>query len=283
MPGSTGRPAIPRTCRAHVSRVVRLRTFSFSCKRMQRNIVRVLAEPPSSPQNLTINFVDQSTVMLGWNPPEYSGGRTDTVYRLRCDACTPGIVQYTPNTVRRCNSKRFRKTICSPFSVTHRVRHPSHIVFVATCYFQETFNDTKVTITGLNAVTTYRFQVFSENGVSRLSTKITPEFADVTVTTEASIVSSIINIRVTSVKSSEITLSWEAPSANDGGESDGDPVETYEVPLQFVAACARVTRDVRCRRCVSRKATAATRRPCSRRNSPPRSPASCRGPSTAYR
>lgn len=80
--------------------------------------------------------------------------------------------------------------------------------------------------------------MFSENGVSRLSTKITPEFADVTVTTEASIVSSIINIRVTSVKSSEITLSWEAPSANDGSESDGDPVETYEVLLTVVIIAA---------------------------------------------
>jgi Eph receptor B1 len=51
--------------------------------------------------------------------------------------------------------------------------------------FQETFNDTRVTISGLNAVTTYRFQIFAENGVSFMRSKQSPEYADVTVTTEA--------------------------------------------------------------------------------------------------
>ncbi|GJQ73117.1 hypothetical protein Trydic_g14808, partial [Trypoxylus dichotomus] len=145
-------------------------------------------QPPSAPQNLSLNFVDQSTVMLSWTPPDRLGGRIDTVYRVKCDACTAGIVQYTPNA--------------------------------------EIFNDTKVTITGLNAVTTYRFQVFAENGVSQLSTKIAPEYADITVTTEASIVSSITNVRITSVKSSEITLTWEAPVVDGDLENE---IETYEV------------------------------------------------------
>lgn len=61
-------------------------------------------------------------------------------------------------------------------------------------------------------------------------TKKQPEFADITVTTEASVVSSITKVRVTSVKSSEITLTWEAPTLNDGGGTDGDnEIETYEV------------------------------------------------------
>ncbi|KAI4454873.1 eph receptor a5 [Holotrichia oblita] len=145
-------------------------------------------QPPSAPQNLSLNFVDQSTVMLSWTLPDRLGGRIDTVYRIKCDACTAGIVQYTPNA--------------------------------------EIFNDTKVTITGLNAVTTYRFQVFAENGVSHLSTKTNPEYADLTVTTEASIVSSITNVRITSVKSSEITLIWEAPVVDGDVENE---IETYEV------------------------------------------------------
>lgn len=76
-------------------------------------------------------------------------------------------------------------------------------------------------------MTTYRFQIFAENGVSHLSTKGSPEYADITVTTEASIVSSITNVRITSVKSSEITLIWEAPVINDG-EMENE-IETYEV------------------------------------------------------
>ncbi|KAI4454835.1 tyrosine-protein kinase receptor [Holotrichia oblita] len=104
-------------------------------------------QPPSAPQNLSLNFVDQSTVMLSWTLPD----------RL---------------------------------------------------------------------VTTYRFQVFAENGVSHLSTKTNPEYADLTVTTEASIVSSITNVRITSVKSSEITLIWEAPVVDGDVENE---IETYEV------------------------------------------------------
>lgn len=51
------------------------------------------------------------------------------------------------------------------------------------------------------------------------------------VTTEASVASSITNIRVTSVKSTEISLTWDPPSSNnDGSENDNENVvETYEV------------------------------------------------------
>jgi Eph receptor B1 len=150
-----------------------------------------LAEPPSAPQNLTVNFVDQSTVALSWSPPENLGGRIDIAYRIKCDACTLGLVQYNPHT--------------------------------------ETFNDTRVTISGLNAVTTYRFQIFAENGVSFMRSKQSPEYADVTVTTEALVASSITNVRVTSVMSSEITLAWDAPPTTDGNDLENDLVETYEV------------------------------------------------------
>lgn len=56
------------------------------------------AEPPSAPQNLTVNFVDQSTVTLSWNPPNFLGGRADVVYRVMCDMCGPSVV-FMPNSV----------------------------------------------------------------------------------------------------------------------------------------------------------------------------------------
>ncbi|XP_039306877.1 ephrin type-A receptor 4 isoform X16 [Solenopsis invicta] len=143
-------------------------------------------QPPSAPQNLTVNFVDQSTVILSWNAPHMQGGRSDTTYRVDCDSCSMGV-KYIPNT--------------------------------------EIFNDTKITITGLNAVTTYRFQVFAENGVSSLVGK--SEYVDITVTTEASVPSLVSNVRITSVKSSELSISWDAPDVGAGG--DNDLVERYEV------------------------------------------------------
>ncbi|KAK9875970.1 hypothetical protein WA026_011071 [Henosepilachna vigintioctopunctata] len=147
-------------------------------------------QPPSAPQNLSVSFVDQSTVILTWSSPENQGGRYDIRYRIKCDACSLGLVQYSPNS-------------------------PS-------------FNETRITITGLNAVTTYRFEVFAENGVSHLSTKV-PEFADIVITTEASIGSSITNIHVVTVKSNEISLSWDSPNMGDASDSEGDLVETFEV------------------------------------------------------
>lgn len=37
--------------------------------------------------------------MLSWNQPEDLGGRNDVVYRIKCDACSLGLVHYSPNTV----------------------------------------------------------------------------------------------------------------------------------------------------------------------------------------
>ena len=97
------------------------------------------------------------------------------------------------------------------------------------CLFQGVFNDTKVTITGLNAVTTYRFQVFAENGITELAGE--SDYVDITVTTEASVPSSVINVRVTSVKSTEMSLAWDPPHTNDATDAEGDIVETYEVSV----------------------------------------------------
>ncbi|KAK8387010.1 hypothetical protein O3P69_017987 [Scylla paramamosain] len=151
---------------------------------------------PAKPQNITVNFVDQSTVILAWQPPLNEGGRTDTLYRVVCDACGSHVSYYPPQMA------------------------------------DERFNATQVTISGLNPVTTYRFQVFAENGVSKQAPEA--QYLDITVTTEASgrfmvigyeaeVPSTVSNVRVTSVKSTEISLAWDAPS---------DPysdIEMYEV------------------------------------------------------
>ena len=74
-------------------------------------------------------------------------------------------------------------------------------------------------------MTTYRFQVFAENGVSPLAGR--SEYVDITVTTEASVPSLVSNVRITNVKSTELSISWDAPITELGGDSD--IVEKYEV------------------------------------------------------
>ncbi|KAK7789839.1 hypothetical protein R5R35_011236 [Gryllus longicercus] len=145
-------------------------------------------QPPSAPRNLTVNFVDQSTVMLSWQPPHFLGGRNDTVYRVKCNTSASGVI-YSPKTVL--------------------------------------FNSTEVRISGLNPVTTYQCQVFAENGVSELSGQ--SQSVDVTVTTEASVPSTITKVNITNVKSTEITLEWDAPVIGDDPEVESEVVEVYEV------------------------------------------------------
>lgn len=100
-------------------------------------------EPPSAPTTLTVGYVDQNVVMLTWQPPKYTGGRNDTVYRINCDLCVG--VSYAPA--------------------------------------QFMLNQTKVTISGLAASTTYTIQVYAENGVSG---KGLSQYAEVKITTESS-------------------------------------------------------------------------------------------------
>lgn len=104
----------------------------------------VYAEPPSAPQNLTVNLVNQSTVILSWAAPKYLGGRNDTVYRINCEGCSSSVT-YVPS--------------------------------------QENLNDTKVAVSGLSPLTTYRFLVYAENGVSGYDSS---QYVDISVTTEAS-------------------------------------------------------------------------------------------------
>ena len=99
-----------------------------------------------------------------------------------------------------------------------------HNQFFSSSLFQGPFNDTKVTISGLNPVTTYRFQVFADNGVSEQVAAAEHQYIDIAVTTEASVPSSVSNVRVINVRSTELTLRWDAPDDPYTGE-----IEMYEV------------------------------------------------------
>lgn len=93
------------------------------------------------------------------------------------------------------------------------------------------FNETKITISGLSPVTTYKFHVWAENGVSNLTSAENRQFVDIAVTTtEASVKSaSVNNVRVVLVKASEIALSWDPPMTSFLDSGDDGAVEIYEV------------------------------------------------------
>uniref|UniRef100_A0A8D8YG78 receptor protein-tyrosine kinase n=1 Tax=Cacopsylla melanoneura TaxID=428564 RepID=A0A8D8YG78_9HEMI len=147
-------------------------------------------KPPSAPQNLTVNFVDQSTVTLSWNPPSFQGGRTDTVYKVVCDACGPS------NMPPAAEFNETKITISGLSPVT-------------------TYTFKVLSENGVSSLA-------SGNGITGR------EFVELSVATHASVTSaSVNNVRVTAVKASEVGLSWDPPLSNEA--SDDNSIETYEV------------------------------------------------------
>ncbi|XP_065077519.1 ephrin type-B receptor 5 isoform X4 [Ochlerotatus camptorhynchus] len=188
-------------------------------------------KPPGPPTNLTLLFIDQTSAILSWNAPQRAVDeqvdtkyRSDIVFRIKCSACTSNVV-FNPST--------------------------------------ETFNDTKLTLTNLEPVTTYTVQIHSQHGVSYLINPegqgagaagydnsssggfnnnhyhhateppnlgrssdlddIKTEFAEITFTTESAILSTVFNVKVISITNKEVDLVWDKPMHSDS------PIEYYEV------------------------------------------------------
>ncbi|EAA06487.6 AGAP000489-PA, partial [Anopheles gambiae str. PEST] len=184
-------------------------------------------KPPGPPTNLTLLFIDQTSAILSWNAPQRAADeqldskfRSDIVFRVRCAACTSNVV-FNPSS--------------------------------------ETFNDTKLTLTNLEPVTTYTVQVHSQHGVSypingsavvaggsgyhateppmvvMVNARaggpgsssdlddIKTEFAEITFTTESAILSTVFNVKVVQITNKEVDLVWDKPIHSDS------PIEYYEV------------------------------------------------------
>ena len=95
---------------------------------------------------MTVDNFHTTFVTLSWSPPLDNGNRIDTEYRISCDSCGSSVTT---------NSGTL------------------------------TFRDTFVTIKNLYPETSYRFVVYSQNGVSSVS-KEEPKFAEITVVTKES-------------------------------------------------------------------------------------------------
>lgn len=177
-------------------------------------------KPPGSPTNLTVLFFDQTSAILSWNPPQKSTDdhltdqqfRNDIAFRVKCPSCSNNVV-FNPSS--------------------------------------DVFNETKLTMTNLEPGTQYVVQIHSLNGpsytlmgsgynhsFSSLSVDgtesplkrgnsygmdIKTEFAEITFTTESTILSTVFNVKVTTITSKEVELSWDNPLHSDA------PIEYYEI------------------------------------------------------
>ncbi|XP_017033637.1 ephrin type-B receptor 1-B isoform X4 [Drosophila kikkawai] len=184
--------------------------------------------PPAAPTNLTLLFVDQTSAILAWSainanknesylgePTKAQKYRSDIVYKIRCSTCGSNVM-YNPAT--------------------------------------DTFNETKITITNLEPVTTYTVQIHATNSVTLVTeplhsnetsdisndyvfnnfsttqnippldlNEIKTQYAEIVFTTESVLLSTVFNLRVLSITSKDADLEWDKPTQID------NPLEFYEV------------------------------------------------------
>lgn len=176
--------------------------------------------------NLTLLFVDQTSAIISWTAPVKDDSflengmdkyRSDVVYKLRCTMCSSNVM-FNPST--------------------------------------DTFNETKLTLTNLDPVTTYLVQIHTTNGITyfvdngiytnetysnsetqynNASTfssinsqqldlnEIKSNHAEIVFTTESVMFSTVFNLRVVSITSKDVNLVWDKPIQSD------TPIELYEV------------------------------------------------------
>lgn len=181
---------------------------------------------PGAPMNLTLLFVDQTSAILSWSAPTkdltplvkgVEKYQSDIVYKIRCSMCSANVV-YNPAA--------------------------------------DTFNETKITLTNLEPVTTYTIQIHATNGISYLIdngnysnetyansdnhlrnssntatingqqlnlNEIKTSYAEIVFTTESVMFSTVLNLRVVDISSKGIELVWDKPLQTD------TPIELYEV------------------------------------------------------
>lgn len=172
-------------------------------------------KPPGAPTNLTLLFVDQTSAILSWDVPlnniaslNENSYSKNIVYKVKCFSCPANVVL-----------------------------NPS----------SDTFNDTKLTLTNLEPASTYTVQIHSLNGVtsptsllnntdsissvsdysngntSDIFDEMLTEFAEISFTTESTILSAVSNVKILSISNKEADLIWDKPLHSDS------PIEYYEV------------------------------------------------------
>lgn len=130
-------------------------------------------QPPGSPKNLTVLFVDHSTVILSWDPPIIN---QNILYSIKCNVC------------------------------------PINSVFQPSANI---FNETKITITNLEANSLYIVQVYSHS-----KEDIIGNYSEISFTTEYTISTEILKVYIEKVFENEIYLKWDKPLSS---------IEFYEV------------------------------------------------------
>ncbi|XP_043917701.1 ephrin type-A receptor 8 [Protopterus annectens] len=150
--------------------------------------------PPSAPENV-ISSVNGTMVILEWNQPTDTGGRSDIMYNVICRRCDwdSGQCETCGNSVAGSNSNSGIRFIPQRINLMQPV----------------------VKVLNLLAHTNYTFWIEAVNGVSDLSLE-PRRSVSVNITTNQAAPSQIVLIRQESTSQNSVTLLWREPDQPNG-------------------------------------------------------------------
>lgn len=138
---------------------------------------------------------------IGWEEPEYLGGRDDLFYSIKCQVC--------PNVGEPCDD--------CPEGVSYVIPGGSEVPTGAALF------ENNITVANLDPFTRYVFRIFSHNGVSA-SSNTEPAFLEAVVITPEAVPPPVSNIYVADYTMDSVEIRWKTP-VNPRGEILGYEVE----------------------------------------------------------
>uniref|UniRef100_A0A3Q2PBQ4 Ephrin type-A receptor 7 n=1 Tax=Fundulus heteroclitus TaxID=8078 RepID=A0A3Q2PBQ4_FUNHE len=140
--------------------------------------------PPSAPVNV-ISSVNGTSVVLEWDRPLDTGGRSDLQYSILCQKCSG------EGPCEDCNAA---------------------VRFIPR---QNGLTESRVTVLNLVAHTNYSFRILATNAVTHLSNEASP-YAMVNITTNQAAPSEVLSIRQENTSQNSVTLMWHEPDQPNG-------------------------------------------------------------------
>lgn len=158
------------------------------------------SKPPGKPYAAEFK-VNQTSVRLNWQQPEFYDVGSEISYKITCLVCAEE-----------------GKCVECPDSVRY---HPS----------QNRLTEERVLITRLNAHTKYKLRIHAENDVTEVAKSNTGyslhNYADVIVTTDQAVPGVVRNIVLSDRSATSLGLRWDPPSPSNGH------IIGYEISLRY--------------------------------------------------
>uniref|UniRef100_A0A3B5LSJ5 receptor protein-tyrosine kinase n=1 Tax=Xiphophorus couchianus TaxID=32473 RepID=A0A3B5LSJ5_9TELE len=142
------------------------------------------SRPPSAPVNV-ISSVNGTSVVLEWDRPLDTGGRSDLQYSILIGLGGGGIVERSGSAAVRFIPR------------------------------QSGLTESRVTVLNLVAHTNYSFRILATNAVTHLSNEASP-YTVVNITTNQAAPSEVLSIRQENASQNSVTLMWHEPDQPNG-------------------------------------------------------------------